>query len=1070
MSRSFGGDELSIPVRLDLSRLASDAAEAARVAARADRGVRPGGGVRDNAVAAEKRRLAEIERERKRAADSEARAFRQQQEAENRQRRESARIAAALYRDGERERKRLLAEEAKAVKSALDAETRQRKEAARIAAAIYKDQERAARERERNITQLGSYEPGGGVASGLGGLGATAASFVGNLASSAVVAALSEVRRLLDAMLEQFQAFVSRGLTFNQTLETSRRSIGALLATYYDFRDAQGNVLQGSAALDAAFGASTKVIEELRVAAARTPLTFEELLGALQQVVAAVGGTGIEIEQLVPLTTSLAGAVKTLGLDAKQVKQEVRGLLTGDIGVDTSLARALNINKKMVDEWRAQGTLVDELNRRLQYFNLTAARSAEDLDVLVSNLGDTYDLLAQQATEKTFGRVKEMVARLAEGLLDPVTARLRPEIQAIVDFIDRALTLIADRALDLESDAIRGLQDFGRYIADNREKLLDTVDATLELVEQLALLVEAAVDLQLAMSGVDRSALDAGKSTSGLLNVVRGLATGVALVRDLFESIANTIRLIRALVSIVGDLMTGSMALALQALIGRTAYLSNLLEQVSARITHNLGLAGQAIAGIGTDGADQTVRDLDTRTGTATKIPREGGVRGTAKAATGAAAEAKAKVDQVAEGLERINERLEDYANRTAQISEEARGQDTITLKLKQEALELERAIADWEERGVKAGRAGVAIEAAGLRTKAENLLLARKAAYEGEEGLKQVQAYQKELLAAGRIPIGDNVKQLGPPLIGAAADAKLLAFQLGRIYVDVTNTYSTLKPIQQQQLINLRSAELIADQAERRARAEAEILQFLSKQTEVGGFADVGLPGGVQPPTFDPDTVNVPVPDAQRVTQSLGEISSALFQAVGGWNALGNAAGAALGGILSGTQTAGEAIRGFVFNLLGDVLIAFGNMLIAVGAGLSTVPFLFGLSGGAAIAAGVAAIAVGSAFKALAGGAGGSGAAPAAGGAGTSSTSNVTPIEEGRRRRNVRGGEFNTSGESTERRPLSFFGTPGGARDNLRLDIDMTVTTDKDSAVQHFVSKLNRGSVRQQVKKKLSA
>ncbi len=71
------------------------------------------------------------------------------------------------------------------------------------------------------------------------------------------------------------------------------------------------------------------------------------------------------------------------------------------------------------------------------------------------------------------------------------------------------------------------------------------------------------------------------------------------------------------------------------------------------------------------------------------------------------------------------------------------------------------------------------------------------------------------------------------------------------------------------------------------------------------------------------------------------------------------------------------------ILSSLGQILIQFGSMLIAIGVGLSTVPFLFGLQGPAAVAAGVAAVILGGALTALGGGGGAGASAPSGGGGG---------------------------------------------------------------------------------------
>jgi hypothetical protein len=104
----------------------------------------------------------------------------------------------------------------------------------------------------------------------------------------------------------------------------------------------------------------------------------------------------------------------------------------------------------------------------------------------------------------------------------------------------------------------------------------------------------------------------------------------------------------------------------------------------------------------------------------------------------------------------------------------------------------------------------------------------------------------------------------------------------------------------------------------------------------------------------------------------------------------------AAVGGALVKGENAFAAFGKAILGALGQLLIQFGGMLIVIGAGLSTVPFLFGLQGPAAITAGAIAVVAGGALVALSGG-GGGGASPAAGGSSSpSGTGNTgsSPID----------------------------------------------------------------------------
>ncbi len=114
------------------------------------------------------------------------------------------------------------------------------------------------------------------------------------------------------------------------------------------------------------------------------------------------------------------------------------------------------------------------------------------------------------------------------------------------------------------------------------------------------------------------------------------------------------------------------------------------------------------------------------------------------------------------------------------------------------------------------------------------------------------------------------------------------------------------------------------------------------------------------------------------KISITAAEIGRNLNQSIAGG---ATQAFAAFGGALAKGENAFEAFGKSVLKSIGGILIQIGQMMIAVGLCLSTVPMIFGLSGPAAVAAGVAAVILGGAIQALGGGGGGGAPAATSGG-----------------------------------------------------------------------------------------
>jgi len=124
------------------------------------------------------------------------------------------------------------------------------------------------------------------------------------------------------------------------------------------------------------------------------------------------GGNLKEFSQFVVL---LSNAVAAIGLPMNQVVQEARDLLMGTIDINSQLARALGITNEMVNRWREQGTLFQELTARLQGFQLASKDIETSFTGLLARAKEVFQILAGMATTRVFEAIKkdldEFVAR-----------------------------------------------------------------------------------------------------------------------------------------------------------------------------------------------------------------------------------------------------------------------------------------------------------------------------------------------------------------------------------------------------------------------------------------------------------------------------------------------------------------------------------------------------------------------------------------------------------------------------------------------------------------------------------
>jgi len=148
-------------------------------------------------------------------------------------------------------------------------------------------------------------------------------------------------------------SLVKRGIEFNATMQDGEGAIAAIIEQF------QG--LNAEAAKDEAAKAMRQLIELEPKAAG----TLTDLLNGFSGTAAAAASAGISIQQNIDLTGRFANALARLKLPVEQIGQEMRSILTGNIGADSQLARTLGITNEMVKAAREAGVLYDFLATKI---------------------------------------------------------------------------------------------------------------------------------------------------------------------------------------------------------------------------------------------------------------------------------------------------------------------------------------------------------------------------------------------------------------------------------------------------------------------------------------------------------------------------------------------------------------------------------------------------------------------------------------------------------------------------------------------------------------------------------
>jgi hypothetical protein len=163
------------------------------------------------------------------------------------------------------------------------------------------------------------------------------------------------------------------------------------------------------------------------------------------------------------LTKGWAASLKVVGIPLNQARQEINSIVKGQVDQNSLLAKNLNITNDQVNQWKAQGRLVDELNKRLNVFVAGNAIAARSIEGIGSNITDLIQRM---------GRIS------GEPLLEPIINVL-DQIEKYLKKNETAIT-----------NFFRGFSETGAGAIESLKQFEPTFKAIEDAIAQLAPIVQ----------------------------------------------------------------------------------------------------------------------------------------------------------------------------------------------------------------------------------------------------------------------------------------------------------------------------------------------------------------------------------------------------------------------------------------------------------------------------------------------------------------------------------------------------------------------------------------------------
>ena len=198
-------------------------------------------------------------------------------------------------------------------------------------------------------------------------------------------------------------AATSIGIQANSTWESQKRSISSIISSTNSLADAQGRVLEGAEKFIASQNVAEELMKRIQQLGLEITATTQELVTGFQAIIAPALKAGYALEESPELATRAAQAMGAFQIPIQQMRTEIESLLSGNINrAQDILAPYLNITKELVKEWKTQGVLVEEINKRLESFKYSSDAIVNTWEGLISNTKEYVKFISRGFTDGLF--------------------------------------------------------------------------------------------------------------------------------------------------------------------------------------------------------------------------------------------------------------------------------------------------------------------------------------------------------------------------------------------------------------------------------------------------------------------------------------------------------------------------------------------------------------------------------------------------------------------------------------------------------------------------------------------
>lgn len=217
-----------------------------------------------------------------------------------------------------------------------------------------------------------------------------------------------------------------------------------------------------------AMSISKDIMKELRETALQTASTAPELIDTFRALLGPAMGTGMNVKQVMELTTVGVNAVKSMGLGGVQLVQELRSIIQGSIKpASSTLATALGIsNTDVKNAINSSEGLFNFLMKKLKGFEMSVGETTKTIRGRIDVLTEAFYQTVEKSSENVFGTIKQSLQNLTDIMLVFNNETKRFELNPA--FIEQMKTIS-----DLVNSVLITVTDIGRKLLQNISGIVD---------------------------------------------------------------------------------------------------------------------------------------------------------------------------------------------------------------------------------------------------------------------------------------------------------------------------------------------------------------------------------------------------------------------------------------------------------------------------------------------------------------------------------------------------------------------------------------------------------------------